>query len=86
MHNTVKLHKNVDTFLVSHPDIKKRFLEKAYILSFNPFASQLDIKKMQGLRDTVYRLRIGKYRFVYEVIDDELVIYFVLVDSRGGVY
>lgn len=86
MHYTVKLHKDVDKFLISHPDIKKRFLEKAYILSFDPFASQLDIKKMQWLRDTLYRLRIWKYRFVYEVIDDELVIYFVLADSRGGVY
>ncbi len=86
MHYTVKLHKDVDKFLTSHPDVKKRFLEKTYILSFDPFASQLDIKKMQWLRDDLYRLRIGKYRFVYEVIDDELVIYFVIADSRGGVY
>jgi predicted RNase H-like nuclease len=41
MHYIVKLHKDVDKFLVSHPDIKKRFLEKAYILSFDPFDTTL---------------------------------------------
>jgi hypothetical protein len=47
MYYTVKLHKDVDKFLGAHPDIKKRFLEKAYILSYDPFAAHLDIKKMQ---------------------------------------
>lgn len=47
MHYTIKLHKNVDKFLSSHSDIKKRFYEKAYILSLDPFEQSLDIKKMQ---------------------------------------
>jgi mRNA interferase RelE/StbE len=86
MQYTIKLHKNVDKFLLSHPDVKKRFLEKAYVLSFDPLNGALDIKKMQWLRDDLYRLRVWKYRFIYEIIEHELVVYFVVADSRGGVY
>lgn len=31
-------------------------------------------------------MRIGKYRFLYEVIDDIILVYFYDADSRGDIY
>lgn len=33
-----------------------------------------------------YRIRIGSYRVIYEIIDAELIVEIVNVGSRGGVY
>ena len=43
-----------------------------------------DIKVMQGQPVGTYRLRVGKYRIVYEVISDTLRI--LDVGSRGDIY
>ena len=43
-----------------------------------------DIKVMQGQPVGTYRLRVGKYRIVYEVISDTLRI--LNIGSRGDIY
>lgn len=47
-------------------------------------ASQLDIKKLQN-RDG-YRLRIGSYRAIYQIIEDTLTIEVLKIGSRGDIY
>jgi len=42
-----------------------------------------DIKALQG-RENELRLRIGKYRIIYEYKDNNLVI--LDIDSRGDIY
>lgn len=44
-----------------------------------------DIKVMQGYHPTAYRLRIGKYRLIYEFIDSD-TLYIRDIDSRGDIY
>lgn len=41
-----------------------------------------DIKKLQGING--YRLRIGKYRALFDIIDNKIVVYDI--DSRGQIY
>lgn len=36
--------------------------------------------------DSVYRVRVGNYRIVYEIVDADLVIYVVRVGHRRDVY
>jgi len=44
-----------------------------------------DIKKLQGKKNLpLYRLRVGKYRVVFELNTDEIVI--TKIDSRGDIY
>lgn len=43
-----------------------------------------DIKTMQGQPVGTYRLRVGKYRIVYEIISDTLRI--LNIGSRGDIY
>ena len=36
--------------------------------------------------ESVYRVRVGDYRILYEIVDDRLVIYVVRVGHRRDVY
>ncbi|MCT7496254.1 type II toxin-antitoxin system RelE family toxin [Aliarcobacter cryaerophilus] len=58
---------------------------KFKILKNNPYPnSLLDIKKLAN--SSFYRLRINNYRFVYEILDDELVILMIDANNRGDIY
>lgn len=52
-------------------------------LTSNPFPSSH--KKIQGTNDT-YRLKIGNYRVVYYLENDELIIEIIRVRHRKDVY
>lgn len=41
--------------------------------------------KLRG-EDDVWRIRVGDYRILYEVIDNELVVWIVRIANRKGVY
>ena len=47
-----------------------------------------DIKTLQGYTDGRKRLRVGKYRIVYNYYPDGtiMVLYIMDVDSRGDIY
>lgn len=46
---------------------------------------QGDIKKLQGEKyPPLYRLRVGKYRIIYHVEQNDIII--VKIDLRGDVY
>ena len=68
---SVKLSRQVTNFLKKHKD--KKFVEKIIDafekLKKNPYPPhlKLNIKKMIGSEND-YRLRIGKYRFIYTII------------------
>ncbi len=64
----------------------KKRTPKEQTLKENPYENDLAIKPMKGSNSNEYRLRFGKYRIIYEVIDDELLIYLIDADSRGGIY
>ena len=44
-----------------------------------------DIVKLRGNTD-FFRLRIGKYRAVFEIKNEQLIIIVINIDSRGGIY
>lgn len=41
-------------------------------------------KKLQNIDG--FRLRIGNYRFIYTVEENELIIYMEQADNRGDIY
>ena len=45
----------------------------------------LDIKPLQGVADA-FRMRIGDYRVIYEIRNNELVLIVIKVGARGDVY
>ena len=46
-----------------------------------------DIKVLQGFSDGRKRLRVGKYRIIYNYLAEEIeILYIYNVDSRGDIY
>jgi mRNA interferase RelE/StbE len=67
------------TLAVYDTDTRKRIIE-----AINGIP-QGDIKKLQGEKySPLYRLRVGKYRIIYFIEQDEILI--VTIDTRGDVY
>ncbi|ELD5175120.1 type II toxin-antitoxin system RelE/ParE family toxin [Campylobacter upsaliensis] len=81
----IEYHKDFIKFLKKHQDIQAKVFASFETIAQNPYAAKLDIKKLQG-RTNHYRLRIGKYRFLYEVLENEILIYAYKADSRGDIY
>ncbi len=63
---------------------RERIMDAIEFLAEDPWNPHLDTKK---LRDRPgYRLRVGRYRVLYEKHDDRLVILVVVVRPRGDTY
>lgn len=82
----IEYNKTVLKFLKKHQELHVRFFDKIQMLQNNPFDPALDIKTLQWEEKGSLRLRIGKYRFKYTIIEDQIIIYFYDADSRGDVY
>lgn len=82
---TIKTHKSVDKFLASHPEVARHFIEKFSLIAKNPLTTAVDIKPLKG-KPNNYRVRIWKYRFLYEIREKEILIRIWKADSRGSIY
>lgn len=81
----LKHSKQCIKFLNKHPHIKQRVLESLRLIALDPYNAPLDIKKLAGTSNR-YRLRISKYRVLYEVRESEILIYAYRAEVRGDVY
>ena len=65
--------------------VKGNVLEAFQFLSQNPYSELFKIKKLKGL-DSLYRIRIGDYRIVFEIKKQKLVILIIRIGHRKDVY
>jgi mRNA interferase RelE/StbE len=63
---------------------RERIINLIHALSENPYSFP-GIIKLAGYEYT-YRVRIGKYRVIYQVLNEILLIFIQDIDSRGDVY
>jgi mRNA interferase RelE/StbE len=63
----------------------KRIIQAIESLSYDPYHHS-QTKKMKGYEGHFFRLRVGNFRIIYEVIDNRLLIVVVKIGSRGDVY
>ena len=54
-------------------------------LGDDPRRPDADIKKLAGYTDR-YRLRVGDYRVIYEIVDEQLIILIVGIGHRREAY
>lgn len=82
----VVIHPRAYKFIKRLPErqaiLLQRKLEK---LGFNPFQSRLDVKRMK-LTKRSWRLRLGKIRVIYEVLEKEKAIWVAKIKFRGDIY
>lgn len=81
------IHKSVSKFLEKCPTKQRQDIkEKLDLLKQNPSNhSQLDIKILHSYKD-LYRLRIGQYRLIYQIKENELIIFLFKAGNRGDIY
>ena len=63
--------------------LRNRILQKIKLLKINPVLS--DSKKIIG-DSSVFRIRVGNYRILYEIKWSEKIILIVIIDKRSRVY
>lgn len=74
MNYEIKFHNDALKYLQKQDrTTRNRMLDDLNILASNPKHPELDIKRMQGIND-LYRLRVGSFRIVYSIHENELVV------------
>lgn len=63
-------------------NIAELIIESIFSLETNP--RPIGYKKLKGREG--YRIRVGTYRVIYEIFNNNLIIEIVNVGSRGGIY
>lgn len=66
-------------------NIQDQVVEAVQFLSENPFSELLKIKKLKGA-ETLFRIRIGSYRVVYNVQRSVLTVIVIKIGHRKEVY
>jgi len=65
-------------------NVAKTIREKLEVIAANPYSEHPNATKLQGREG--YRLRVGDWRVIYEIQNDQLVILVLRVAPRGEVY
>lgn len=79
--------KRAKDFFKEHLDILEKYEQSINELMLGEHPEKLNIKKIQGKRNNYYRIRIQKYRIIYTVIKNKIVIIeTLLADQRKDVY
>ncbi len=77
----IKLSKDAEKFLQKKPPKQQaRIIDAIFKL---PYIG--DIKTMKG-HSNLYRLRVGAYRIIYSVENDQLTVYVLEIGNRGDIY
>jgi len=83
----ILLHKRVIKFINSRTQKEKQQIKKKFeLLQQNPYPSNnsLDLKRLQNRYG--FRLRVSDFRFIYDIVDNELIIYIENGANRGDIY
>lgn len=63
---------------------RERILRSIDKLSYSPYQSGLDVKKLKGNEE--WRLRVGRWRVIFDIYDEIVTINVVTIDTRGDAY
>lgn len=75
------IKKKAKKFIDKLPQNEKKRIVKA----ITQLPNGDDIKKLKGHRDLL-RLRVGDYRIIYSIDNNELIIYIIDAGNRGEIY
>lgn len=82
---TVRFNPHCLKFLKKLPiENNERIISKIKLLQSEPFPT--DTKRVVGVKDKLFRVRVGKYRILYAVNYSSNEIYIAKIDLRENVY
>ena len=84
----VKYSKPAEKFIKKNKAIGIRFFKTfTEIAEDRENIQTYDVKKFHSKNyDDIFRLRIGDYRAIFRIVDDELFVYIFDIGSRGDIY
>ena len=84
----IKYSKATEKFIKKNKAIGIRFFKAFEELAENKENIKFyDVKKFYSKTyEDIFRLRIGDYRAVFRIIDNELLVYVFDIGSRGDIY
>ncbi len=65
--------------------LQAKTAEALKLLAQNPFSELLNVKKLKGV-DSLYRIRLGDYRVIYELRNEQLIVLVIKIGHRREVY
>ena len=66
--------------------VQKQVKEKIVLLATDPDKLKNNIKALKGEYSGKFRLRIGSYRVVFQVVEEQVVIIVIRIGHRKEVY
>ena len=83
----IKYKKPAEKFILKNKLEGIRFIKAFDEISHNlSNVKKYDIKKYYCSEENFYRLRIGKYRAIFQINGQEIIIIVFDIDSRGDIY
>ena len=83
----IQYTKAADKFLKAHEDVREQYEDSIKELLAGDHPEKVDVKRIRGKRNDYYRIRLGRYRVVYTIINGKIiVINTLLAGARGDVY
>lgn len=80
----INLSNSANKFFKKHIDIYDKFINNLKSV-YNNNNTNIDIKAMKNYN--IYRMRIQKYRVIYKIINEEIIIIEVITaGNRGEIY
>jgi len=85
---TLEISRSADKFIQKHKAEGEKIEKIFRHIAKNPYENIgfYDISQCRGNLDGLMRLRTGKYRTIFRIVNDRLIIFVIKIDSRGDVY
>lgn len=84
MHEITYTKRATKALLAMPRETARLIRDKLRLLAEDPHAPNHNATKLQGRAG--YRLRVGDWRVIYDIVDDRLVILVFDIGPRGGIY
>jgi len=78
----VREHRSVAKWLLRHPNYYSAYTHARAILAENPYAGE----PLSGRCRSLWKLRVGDLRVIYEIRKEEQIVYVWRVGLRENVY
>jgi len=80
------LKEAVEEFKRLDKSIQRIIREKLELLAKNPEILKNNIKPLKGEYKGFYRLRVGNYRIIYKIDNENLIIILIRIGHRKDIY
>ncbi|MGN0363951.1 MAG: type II toxin-antitoxin system RelE/ParE family toxin [Bilifractor sp.] len=87
MRYIIQYTKIAEKFFRKHEKIREQYEHSIQILMIGDHPEMVNVRKIQGKRADYYRIRLGEYRVIYTIINQQVIVVQTLLGgARGDVY